>query len=475
MMTNNNSYMLDRPMWEQLSFAPATGIAGTNIADDGKRYIYTYFQTSATAAQFWRYDTWSDSYQQLATPATQTGTVANMAYTEQIGGQFSGRVYGGIFLFVGNGTACYLYQYDIATNVWSANKGTTNVPATFATDVYLMIPSVERNAWDSSYHSGVTKTITLGSSPAVGATSLTVSALPEALASGTKLRFGTFDVTIGANAIKGATSLTVSTLPQGLSAGMGLVLPNGEEVFLSASATAGATSLSVFPIQRPILSGTIITVTMWAVLTASASLSATTLTVAPLLTSLTGGATAPYYGNMYLVGNNATVMYRYNIGANAWATTSANSRNPAIPAVTGTVGAGCALKWLPAFQKDKLFCLRGNNTNNVYMYDLVTNTWSNNIFNPRTEAFTTGTSVAARDIAGKQATLLILKDGTNRIYEGHPAKNTLEPKMTQWLYPASTAVVGDKSCVMRSPDGVDFYYLLLHSSTAFVRCALLDS
>lgn len=55
------------------------------------------------------------------------------------------------------------------------------------------------------------------------------------------------------------------------------------------------------------------------------------------------------------------------------------------------------------------------------------------------------------------------------------AKNTLEPKMHQWLYPTGAAVVGDKSCVITSPDGIDFYYLLLHSTTAFVRCALLDS
>ena len=26
---NNNKYMLDRPMWEQLTFAPVTGIAGS--------------------------------------------------------------------------------------------------------------------------------------------------------------------------------------------------------------------------------------------------------------------------------------------------------------------------------------------------------------------------------------------------------------------------------------------------------------
>lgn len=474
-MTNNNLYMLDRPQWEQLSFAPVTGIAGTNFVDDGKRYIYTYFQTSTSAAQFWRYDTWGDVWQQLATPPTQTGTVANMAYTDQIGGQFSGRVFGGIYLFVGNGTVCYLYLYDIATNTWSANKGTTNVPATFATDCYLMIPSPGRNAWSSSYHSGVTRTITLGASPAVGATSITVAALPEALASGTKLRFGTFNITVGATATKGSTSITVGALPQGLASGMGLYLPSGDEVFLSAAASSGATTISVYPIQRDIASGTVIEVAMWAVLTASAAASATTCTVAPLLTSMASGATAPYYGNMYLVGNNATVMYRYNIGANAWATTSANSGNPAIPAVTGTVGAGCALKWLPAYYPDKLWCIRGGGTANVYMYDLVTNTWATETFNPATETFTTGTSVAARDIAGKQATLLIQKDQTMRIYEGHPAKNTLEPKLNQWLYPTGTAVVGDKTCVLRSPDGVDFYYLLLHSSTAFVRCALLDS
>ena len=103
-MTNNNMMMLDQPMWEQLAFAPATGIAGTNIADDGERFIYTYFQTSATAAQFWKYDTWTNVWQQLATPATQTGTVANMVYTIAVAGQYSGKVYGTVYLFVGNGT-----------------------------------------------------------------------------------------------------------------------------------------------------------------------------------------------------------------------------------------------------------------------------------------------------------------------------------------------------------------------------------
>ena len=111
----------------------------------------------------------------------------------------------------------------------------------------------------------------------------------------------------------------------------------------------------------------------------------------------------------------------------------------------------------------------------MYFYNLVSNIWTTESYYPNSETFSTGTSVASRDIAGRRATLLIQKDGTGRIYEGVPYKNTMEPKMTQWLYPNSTAVVGDKSCAMTSPAGIDFYYTLLHSSAGFVRCAIIDS
>ena len=43
---NNNKYMLDRPMWEQLTFAPVTGVAGSCNCDDNRRFIYNYFQKS---------------------------------------------------------------------------------------------------------------------------------------------------------------------------------------------------------------------------------------------------------------------------------------------------------------------------------------------------------------------------------------------------------------------------------------------
>lgn len=473
-VANTNRFMLDRPMWEQLPFAPAAGIAGTVIADDNERYIYMYIQTSATAAQFWRYDSWMDSYQQLATPATQTGTVASLVFNRSFGGQRNGKVYGSLWLLVGNGTTAYFYKYDISTNAWTAMSATT-VPAALGTDAYVCYPAVCKNNYSSAYHSGVTRTITASANAAVGATTISVATLPEALASGTILRFGADNLNVTTIAQKGTTTILVDALPQSIASGTVLMTKDGKEIILSASVTAGQTSLTVYPLVQGLDTTSVIVIEKFAVLTAAATASATSITVSALNISISNTNTAPYYGNMYMVGNNATVMYRYNIGANTWATTSANSANPTIPAITGSVGAGCALKWLPAIYPDKLIVVRGGGTNNIYLYDLVTNTFSTETFYPNTEAFTSGTCVAARGINGQQASLIIQKDATMRFYEYNPLTKTLDTYVNQWLYPTSTAVVGDRLAIISSPDGVDFLYFLLHSSTAFVRCALIDS
>ena len=466
--------MVDQPMFEQLAFAPSTNIAGSNIVDDGERFIYFHAQSTSAASTFWRFDTWSNVWQQLANPTLAAGTVANMFYTTAMGSQLNGTVNGAIYLFKGNGTTCGLYKYDISLNAWTT-LSITGVPATFATDCYLMYPSVGRNNYETAYHAGVTRTITTTANALAGATTVSVSATAEAMAIGTALRFGAYDITVTAEALKGATSLTVSGATEAMKAGSIFKTRDGKEICLSADSLAGATTLSVQPLLQKLLVNTKVKIEKFAVLTVAAALGATSLTVTALRVGIPSGSTAGYYGNAYLVGNNATVMYRYNIGAGAWYTTSANSGNPAIPAVTGTVGTGCALKWLPADAPDKLWCIRGNATSSIYQYDLVTNTWSTLTYYPSTETFTTGTMVASRDVGGKQATLFIQKDATMRVFEFVPYRNTMQTALFQNLYPTSTALVGDKSCTMTSPDGVEFFYIMLHNTTAFLRCALLDS
>ena len=469
---NNNKYMLDRPMWEQLSFAPATGISGSCNCDDNRRFIYNYFQTSATAAQFWRYDTWADCWQQLATPATQTGSVGAIRYVESVGGQFGGTTYGSVWLLIGNGTIAYFYKYDIATNSWST-MSIASVPATLGTDFAFTYPEPQLNNNSIGYHSTITKTITTSATVSAGATSISVTALPTALASGTRLRFGSFNITLSAEASAGAITLSVASLPYAVYAGTLIETPRGGLVTVKTTANAGATSIDVYPTRRALPNGSIFTVERYVVLTASAAASATSITVAAVNYSLESGATAYYYDHMYMVGNNATVMYRYQVSSNAWATTNASA--VAIPAVTGAVGGGCTIKWLPSFAPDKLFVVRGNGTSNIYTYDLVANTWATASFHPSTETFTTASTHTARSIGGKGYSIISSKDATMRIYEYDPSLSRLHPKMNQWLYPTGAAVQGDKATCLRSPDEVEFYYLLLPSSTAFVRCALIDS
>ena len=469
---NNNKYMLDRPMWEQLSFAPAAGIAGSCNCDDNRRFIYNYFQTSATAAQFWRYDTWSDCWQQLATPATQTGTVGAIRYVESVGGQFGGASYGSVWLLIGNATIAYFYKYDIATNSWAA-MSIASVPANIGTDFSFTYPEPQLNNNEIGYHSGITRTITTSATVATGATSIAVTALPQALSSGARLRFGSFNVTLTADVVAGANVIPVVSLPYGLLAGTLIETPRGGLVTVRNTAAAGATSVDVYPIRRALTNGSIFKVERYVVLTASAAASATTITVATCMFSLESGAQAYYYDHMYLVGNNATVMYRYSVSGNAWATTNASA--VAIPAVTGAVGGGCTIKWLPSYAPDKLFIIRGNGTSNIYAYDLATNTWSTASFHPSTETFTTASTHTARSIGNKGYSIISSKDATMRIYEYDPSLNRLHPKMNQWLYPTGAAVQGDRATCLRSPDEVEFYYLLLPSSTALVRCALIDS
>lgn len=473
-INNINAYMIDRPTWEQLSFAPAAGIAGTCNCDDNRRFMYTYFQTSTTAAQFWRYDTWADCWQQLATPATQTGSVAFVRYIDSVGDTWSGNTYGSVLLLVGNGTIAYFYKYNIATNVWSALTA-SGLPATFGTDMAFTYPEPQLNAFDPAYHSGVTKTITTSGAVAAGATTIAVTALPIALASGTRLRFGSFNVTIGANAIQGATSLTVSALPQALSAGTLIETNEGDYITVKTAAAAGATTVAVYPIRKPLNNGEIFAIDQYVTLTASAALNAVSLTVSATLYSIATATNAYYYDNIYLIGNNATVMYRYSVGANTWATTSANAANPAIPAVNGSIGAGCTIKWLPSFSPDKLFIVRGGATANVYTYDLVTNTFATLTFYPNTETFSTGSAHSVRGVGGKGFTVLMMKDVTGRIYEGDAGLSRILPKMNQWLWASGTAYQGDRSSCMRSPDGIEFYYYQVATGSAMLRCALLDS
>ncbi len=82
-ITNNLKPQLDLPVFEWCRLAPTATAApsGTCTAEDGSgRYIYYL-----TGSTFYRYDTYADSWQELATPPVAPVTLLSMEYSPQRG------------------------------------------------------------------------------------------------------------------------------------------------------------------------------------------------------------------------------------------------------------------------------------------------------------------------------------------------------------------------------------------------------
>lgn len=408
-LINNNRPMVDRPTWEQLTNAPTNSAAASAFCDDNERYAYILF----SATSFWRYDTWADTWQQLASPPGGTLAAGScVRYVKQIGQLVSGKASGSVFAMLASGTAVVFYRYSTALNAWSAALSVTNVPAAFGTDGRLVCPEPALNAYQGGYHSAVAlNTITTTAPASAGATTVAVSALPLTLPNQAILNFGT--------------------------------------------------------VAAPV----------WAALTAAASAGATSLTVSALPASIGSGLSAYFYADMFLIGNNATQMYRYNFAANAWTTTSANSGTPALAAMPAAPGAGNAACWLPgsgaSSAADTLIVLRGAASSSVYTYNMVTNAWGTLAYNPSTETFTTGSASATQsDASGKNAKLIVKKDTTGRLFRLDMLAAEMTPLATQNIISEGTALVGDRMFAMRSPDGIDFVTMQLSTSPYMLRTGL---
>ena len=86
-LTNTLKKQVDLPVWEWCRFTPVASAAGTTMCSPDTitgRYIY---YNVAAGANFWRYDTWSDSWQQLANPINTPTSPTNMIYNSYHGFQ----------------------------------------------------------------------------------------------------------------------------------------------------------------------------------------------------------------------------------------------------------------------------------------------------------------------------------------------------------------------------------------------------
>ena len=96
-LLNSLRKQVDRPAWEWLRFAPvvSSAISCSTIAQNANFHVqhgrYIYYFISGT--QFWKYDTWTDTYIQLASPPASPSTYNSIRFLSSYG--YEGRVLAG--------------------------------------------------------------------------------------------------------------------------------------------------------------------------------------------------------------------------------------------------------------------------------------------------------------------------------------------------------------------------------------------
>lgn len=366
-----------------------------------------------SATSFWCYDTWAGTWQQLANPPG--GTLA--------------------------AGSCLRYIKQIGRQVNGQVYGSVYAFMAAGASVTFYKYDIATNTWSAA--------LSVVNIPAAFGTDGRLIC-PEPMLNGYQGGYHSAvalnTITSPAGALLGATSIPVAALP--------LALPAGAVLNFGTAAAP-----------------------VWAVLTAAAAAAAVSITVSALVAAVPAASTAYFYCDMFLFGNNAAVVYRYNFNTALWVLTSANAANPAIPAVTGTLGAGHVVCWLPGSGDtnalDRIIIVRGTATSTIYEYSLTGNAFSTVTYYPATETFTTGSSGAIRsDANGKSQKLLLQKDITGRVFEFTRANARMLPKCTQYLVASGAALVGDRMFTLRTSDAIEYLYLMPSASAYFLRTGL---
>lgn len=132
-VTLNLKRGIDLPVFQWLRFLPVASAAGACMCTDKRgtdRFIYMLLG----AASFWRYDVWTDSFQQLANPPTLS-FVAGVALTFDPSRGTSGYVWLSAPL---TASPWHMFAYyDVATNTWTSRTVVTGLVAAFGTDAAL--------------------------------------------------------------------------------------------------------------------------------------------------------------------------------------------------------------------------------------------------------------------------------------------------------------------------------------------------
>ncbi len=475
----NNKPLLHKKEWQTMTPAPTATVTGAFvIADKSDVFNVAMYVVSATVQYLYHHN--EDSWVQAPSGA--------------LGGTF------------GAGATGIFRRWS---NTYTANGGSTTTvtvnPASFNINGYTRGETIEFQTGDNA---GVRATITeIRTDGGIGTITLTLdTTLTSPVANGdtfrvTSGRFFVFNAgTLSATSFKvfdlGTftwTALSVTGLPATWGTDGRMAAPYRLTNQYSTVATP-----DIFSSTSIGLSTKTWTIDQWinyqVRITAGTGIgqrrkitdsTATTLTVASWTT--TPDATSSFViegdqGAIFLLGNNAVTMYKYDQSANTWATVAPTVARANAPGIgmsadfvdwTGDTGWGDENNILDG---QYIYSVQGGATANIHRFKISGGTngagaWST-VNYIGTETFTTGASAT---VSGRY--VYIIKEGSAtvpcRVFKYTVRGNYLEPVATDW-YLGGAALLGNKSWVKAlSTDGtIKWLYVLQSTSTTLRRIML---
>ena len=476
----------DIPTWDWLSFFPTGNTYhGTSHAWDGSRYMYWLIQYGSTGVASTttlnRYDTWSDSWQYLA---TTTNSYAGVDLEHD-------PIRNVLIMTTGNGGTEWRVFNLNQTNV--TMLGQTITPWTLTT-ITTVLPSVANfgasiyHVEDTSWTDGIIGTATAGST----ATVTDPGFFAGAISSGTNPQIG-MQIRMTSGAASGQKRIISAISADGLTATVSPVFANAvaaNDTFVlelptgTASATFNTTTLadSTQSWTTNAYSNHDVVITAGTGIGQRRRIASNTATILTLATAVTGNvrtgpwATQPDATSVYKIvpssdflyymsGANGTGFYKIDLNTGLTATTWTT-----LTVVPGTVQGGGHITYQKARSPMALTALRGNGTNSLYEYNIGLNTWTTrNSLYMGSETF--NTSATMTSIASDYNKLIIYKDGTTRLYAYDLTTGTMEPAGTM-PYASPAGYEGHRMCYAKSSDGVPWIYIQRAGGQEFYRLAL---
>ena len=471
----------DIPTWDWLSFFPqGATYHGTAHAYDGSRFFYLLAQTGSTGAAstttLWKYDTWTDGWQYLATTTSgYTGITLKYDGVRNV-----------LILTTGNASTEWRVYSLNSSNI--SMLGQTITPYTLTT-ITTVLPSAAGIGASLELTNDLSFSATaITGTAASGGSSTTVLNSAKIFNQGhagmrLRLTSGTYSGqyrTISSVSTDGITATVTAAFGGTPAAGDTFIVEYAQG---TATGTQSASTLqdtnqtwttnfyANFDVK--ITSGT-----GSGQRRRIASNTANTLTLATTVTgntntgnwSVTPDSTSVYQivpsGDFlyYASGTSGTGFYKIDLNTGASATTWTT-----LTAVPGTVGGGGDLVYTKSRTPYVIHALRGNATGNIYQYNIGLNTWTTPVTTKlASETFTTGSALSSYDNEGW---LIIHVSGTTRIIGYNLSSGDVEPIGTL-PYAAPGAYDGHRMCQITSIDGVKWLYFQRAAGQEFYRLAI---